>query len=651
MSILFYVNLVSTITNAGLAVISIRYYLSKGSIKNYYLLFMMASAFIWNMNVFFGIFNVPSDRYLIPIFFILFQTIPVFMISYGLNLKSMYISESIFFVIGMIASVFLTFSSIFYVVIGILLTFNVIFSITFMIAKYSNLISFTKRSKILSYMIFYGFFAVLETVITWLWIYKNSMWSYIEIMNSVLIPLYLYIVVNLVYEKHMTKISMLFLKNVLYGAIISALISSILMISYYTNFYFSKTSAAIQFFSMIFVIVFFSFLVFGNYLQKIDVFFERHLRIGHEYKREKMKDFVASIYEIDSLEKLNDLIVNYCTNVLNTNDVELFFKDISNNYTSILRGIKLNENDLPNGEPEKIIDLYYANLKIFPGKELFVWLKNSDKIEGFMVLGHKKNGRYSSEDLEWIEVLSNHIAFFLSRYRSIQRVIKVEKAMMFQERMASIGKLSSEVAHEIRNPLNVISTSLQMIRKSSDREENQKLWRYIEEELDRVNSILENFLYFSRQKSPILEEDDPSNVVKKVSLLLNEVALKKSVEIKLSLPDTPFNAKFDKTMLTEILLNIGTNALESVESGNWIKFKVEDLGHIFKISVSNNGKPIPQSEIQHIFEPFYTTKENGTGLGLSIVYNYVNAMNGNIEVKSDEEETIFSIEIPKGVKV
>jgi signal transduction histidine kinase len=335
---------------------------------------------------------------------------------------------------------------------------------------------------------------------------------------------------------------------------------------------------------------------------------------------------------------------------LNTEDIELFFKADDGNYVSIKR--ELSQSEVPCNDVEKIVDLYNIPFAgIFSGKELLVWMKNAGKVEGFMVLGHKKSGRYSSEDLEWIETLSNHLTFFLSRYRSIQRVIKVEKQMIFQERMAALGKLSSGVTHEIRNPLNVISTSIQMLRKSSDPAENEKLWKYIEEELVRVNSILENFLYFARQKPPVIEEGDPSEIVKKISLLLSENASKRSVEIKTYLPKIPFMAKFDKTMLMEILLNIGTNALDAVEPGQWIAFKIENFLEFFKISISNNGKPIPPSEIQHIFEPFYTTKENGTGLGLSIVYSYVNAMGGHVSVKSDEKETVFSIVIPMEVKV
>jgi len=650
MPTLFYINLASIVVNVIVMFIAIRYYFfTEENIKNPYLIFMIGASFFWNLDVFFEVFNLSSDQYLLPIFFILFQTIPVLMISYGLKFKYLYISESILLAIGMATSVLLIFFENFLLIIGILSTFNVIFSITFMMEEYSSIISFTKRSRILSYMVFYGLFSVLEAIIAWLWIYKSSMWPYVEMMNSILISVYLYTMVNLVYEKRI-RISMIFLKNVLYGAIISSLISSLLIISYYTNFYFSKTAGMIQFFSMTFVVIFLSFLVFGDYLQKIDTFFEKLLRTGRGYKREKTIEFVKKSLEIDSLEELNSLILNYCTGVLNTEDIELFFKADDGNYVSIKR--ELSQSEVPCNDVEKIVDLYNIPFAgIFSGKELLVWMKNAGKVEGFMVLGHKKSGRYSSEDLEWIETLSNHLTFFLSRYRSIQRVIKVEKQMIFQERMAALGKLSSGVTHEIRNPLNVISTSIQMLRKSSDPAENEKLWKYIEEELVRVNSILENFLYFARQKPPVIEEGDPSEIVKKISLLLSENASKRSVEIKTYLPKIPFMAKFDKTMLMEILLNIGTNALDAVEPGQWIAFKIENFLEFFKISISNNGKPIPPSEIQHIFEPFYTTKENGTGLGLSIVYSYVNAMGGHVSVKSDEKETVFSIVIPMEVKV
>ncbi len=643
-----YFDFASFIANLILFFVSLRYYFYAKKTLNPYLVLMVATSLLWNVALFFDTINFSISTLLISIFFILFGSIPVLMISYAFRFKVLY-----FFEFGIL----LTSSALIYlfllsrddlVSLGIISTLNVIFSIFFMIKKYTDIISFFTRSKVQTYIVFYGLFEVLEVIIFWLWIYHNGMWPYISIMNSILIPIYLYTIVDLVYEIRMVQISKAFLKNVLYGSMISLLISFILVVSYYTNFYFSKTASLIQFFSISFVVIFLSFLVFGDYLQKIDEFFERILRTGRGFKREKTINFVRRSLEIDSLEELEPLIVDYASSVLNTEDIELFFKDDDGNYRSVRRS--LNQKEIPCGDILKVVDLYsLPSVGIFSGKELLVWMKNAGKVEGFMVLGHKKSGRYSSEDLEWIDTLSNHLTFFLSRYRSIQRVIKMEKQMIFQERMAALGKLSSGVTHEIRNPLNIISTSIQMLRKGTDPYQNEKLWKYIDEELKRINSILENFLYFARQKPPVVEEGDPAEVVKKIALLLSESASKRSIEIRTVFP-SHFVAKFDKSMLMEILLNIGTNALDAVDEGKWISFEVEKFENYFKVSVSNNGKVISQSDLQRIFEPFYTTKENGTGLGLSIVYNYVNAMGGKIDVKSDENETRFSITLPMEVK-
>jgi len=650
MSSFFYINLASSIVDFIFLWLAVRYYIYEENIKNPYTIFTVVTSLLWNMTIFFSIFHLEMVYgYLLPIFFISFQTIPILMISYGLKFKYLYITESVIFTIGLIFSILLSAFHDLSFMIGAISTFNVIFAITFLVRKYYDVVSFTKRSRILSYIVFYGLFSVVETILSWLWIYKNPAWTYLIMMNSILLPIYIYTIMNLVYEKQITRISMSFLKNVLYGAMISSLISSVIIISYYANFYFSKSSGILQFFFMAFIVIFLSFIVFGNYLQKIDAFFEYHLRTGRGYKREQTLGFVRKSLEIDSLEELNALIVDYCSSVINTADVELFFKTDAGNFKSADREIAASE--MKYDDSEKIVDLYnVAGSGTLSNKELIVWMKNADKVEGLMVLGHKKSGKYSSEDLEWIDTLSNHVTFFLSRYRSIQRVLQIEQAMRFQERMAALGKLSSGVTHEIRNPLNIISTSIQMLKNNVDSEKSEKLWKYIEEELVRVNSILENFLYFARQKPPVIEEGDPSEVVKKISLLLAENASKRSIEISVNIPSVPFTAKFDKTMLMEILLNLGTNALEAAEDGGAVEFNVECTSKYFKISVSNSGKMIPVSELQHIFEPFYTTKENGTGLGLSIVYSYVNAMGGNVDVKSDENKTVFSILIPAEVK-
>ncbi|BBJ27824.1 ATP-binding protein [Athalassotoga saccharophila] len=648
MPVEFYFNFASFIANLILFFVALRYYFYAKKTLNPYLILMVTTSFLWNVALFFDMIDLTTSTALLSVFFILFGIIPVLMISYAFRFKVLYFFEFGILLVGSILTYFFLFSKTDLVSLGILSTLNVVFSIFFMTKKYTDIISFFARSKVQTYIVFYGLFEVLEVIIFWLWIYHNVMWPYISVMNSILIPIYLYTIVDLVYEIRMVQISKAFLKNILYGSMISLLISFILIISYYTNFYFSKSSSLIQFFSISFIVIFLSFLVFGDYLQKIDEFFERILRTGRGYKREKTINFVRKSLEIDSLEDLEPLIVDYASSVLNTEDIELFFKDDDGNYRSLKR--TLSQKEIPCGDILKVVDLYsLPSAGVFSEKELLVWMKNAGKVEGFMVLGHKKSGRYSSEDLEWIDTLSNHLTFFLSRYRSIQRVMKIEKQMIFQERMAALGKLSSGVTHEIRNPLNIISTSIQMLKKGTDPHQNEKLWKYIDEELSRINSILENFLYFARQKPPVVEEGDPVEIVKKIALLLSESASKRSIEIRTSFP-SPFLAKFDKSMLMEILLNIGTNALDAVDEGKWISFEVEKFENHFRISVSNNGKVIPQSDLQRIFEPFYTTKENGTGLGLSIVYNYVNAMGGKIDVKSDEDETRFSITLPVEVK-
>ncbi len=643
---LFYVNLAGMLMIFLMFLLSIRYNIyGEKEMKNIPLTFAGLSFMLWNVSQIFFFFNMKElENFFIIIFILTFSIVPTIMISHEFKFKHLHNFELFFLLFSVMFLILMMAGYDEYSTVSAISTFNVIFSLIFVIIEYSRAISFTRRSKILNYAVFYGLFSAMELIFFWLKLSAFQIWDYVIFMNSILLPVYLYALMSLSYGKQIVKASIVFFKNVIYGIMISLLISSILIVSYYANIYFSRSSDIFQFFFVAFILIFLSFMVFGDYLQKIDLFFEQHLRTGMGYKRGKMIEFVRKIPDTETLEECDALAKNFCFDIFNTEDVEIFFREDNGSFRSTERTIA--KDDLNVDESKKIIDLYVTwNRPLFlQDKEFLVWIMNSGKIEGFLLLGHKKIGKYTSEDLEWIETLSNHISFFLSRYRSIQKIKRAEETLRFQERMAAIGKLSAGVAHEIRNPLNIISTSFQLLKEKP--EEKDKLWRYIQEELSRVNAILENFLEFSRQRAPSIEEGDPSEIIKKTAFLLGDSASKKSVDVGIELPDQNRIVKFDRSMLMEILLNVGTNALDAIEDGGKITFKLGYTEKYFVISVSNNGQPIPPSDLPHIFEPFYTTKESGTGLGLAIVYNYVNKMNGRIDVRSDEKETIFSIFIP-----
>ena len=641
-------NLAGSMATGLMMLFALRYHFySKKEAQNLYIVLIASSFLLWNVSEFSKTFGRVDLQFIFFMSFLALASItPVLHVSKSLNLEKLYQLEWALLLVFGISMILIHFLSLNIQEWGaFFFTANSILTISYLAREHLKTRSFSRRSKITLHVIYYTTFAAFEISSVWVEVLSASAGSYLLSANSLALPIYLYVLLSIHYG-YKTLTSTGFFKNILYGAFISLVVSAFFVIGYYVNSYFTNRIGIIQSFFVSFALIFFAFFAFSAYLKKFDRILEKVVKSGAYYYRESMMNFVRQILEIDSLEELEPIVVGYCRKILNVKEVEIFFREQGEIYRSLNTSIKIDPKINYSLLSSKMVDLYTIPHKPshFKGKELLVWLKNVDKVEGFLLLGHKQFGKYTRLDMEILELISNQITFFMSRLRSIKRVRKAERSMFFQERMVSLGKLAFGVAHEIRNPLNVISTSLQILNE--DTSSTEKLKSYIQEEIERINNILENFLDFARQKSPSIEEGDVRELIDKTVLLLSENALKKSVKITPNVPKTPVMANFDKNMLMEILLNLGTNALDAVEKGGNIEFSLTFNKNLFTIEVSDDGKAIDPSNIDHIFEPFYTTKPNGTGLGLAIVYNYVHKMGGTVRVKSDKAETKFTVTLP-----
>ncbi len=651
-NVIFYINLASSMATGLMLLFALRYHFYyKQNVQNLYIILVATTFLLWNASDFFVIFDLPTFRLLFFYAFLILASItPALQISSILNLKKLYQTEFAFLLAfgGSFPFVYFNFSQrTISVLEATFFTMNSAFVIWYLTSSYMSTKSFSKRSKIAFNAIYYFAFSAFELATIWTDIYSTPVSSYLMISNSLILPTYLYILMVSTYGKS-ERISTGFFRNTLYGSFVSLIVSAFFVIGYYINSYFSGKIGIVQSFFVNFALVLFAFLAFSGYLKKVERLIEKLAKSGSYYYRENMMNFIHRVLETDTLEELEPLVSNYCRKVLNANDIEIFFKEENGTFKSAHKNLRKSATYKIPLSPD-IVDLYTIQNKFsdFRGKELLVWIKNGDKIEGFVLLGYKRFGRYTAADMEIVNIISDQLALFMSRLRSIQRVRNAERNMFLQEKMASLGKLAFGVAHEIRNPLNVISTSLQMI--DEDASSAEKLKGYIQEEINRINEILENFLDFARQRPRKLELFDVREIAEKTALLLNENASKKSVEISVKTPDSPLVIKNDKNMLMEILLNLGTNALDAVKNSEKIEFSLVADKRRFRIEVSDDGRAMSSEEIRHIFEPFYTTKEHGTGLGLAIVYNYVQSMNGNVSVSSKEEKTTFTVTLPMEV--
>ena len=235
---------------------------------------------------------------------------------------------------------------------------------------------------------------------------------------------------------------------------------------------------------------------------------------------------------------------------------------------------------------------------------------------------------------------------------------KLQQQIIRAEKLAAIGRLTSGITHEIRNPLLPIMTASEfLISKENDIsncDENTKLLKIIYEESKRLSRFLDQLSeidgknIYSGGKGLVLE------CLEETILLVSHSMKKRNIKLIKNYQKKDFYVPLSKDQLKQMFLNLLLNSIDSIEEKNLI----QNNDQYIKITISNNinnlliivedtGIGIDDENINNIFDPFYTTKEKGTGLGLPIISNLILSCGGEIQVESQYGKgTKFSITIP-----
>ncbi len=219
--------------------------------------------------------------------------------------------------------------------------------------------------------------------------------------------------------------------------------------------------------------------------------------------------------------------------------------------------------------------------------------------------------------------------------------------------MVLVGKLAAGMAHSIRNPLTSVNMRLFSLDRNLELTSTQKEdFEVISEEVRHIDTIVQNFLEFSRPPKLKMQRISPSVVVDLVIQLLEHRLKSYDVSVKIIRKRPLPEIKADPEQLKEVLVNLIVNACEAMDKGGLITIHeeeayVEPLKRAVVIRLSDNGHGIPESIKGKIFQPFFTTKEGGTGLGLSIASRIIEEHRGWLDVISNElEGTTFIITLP-----
>lgn len=212
----------------------------------------------------------------------------------------------------------------------------------------------------------------------------------------------------------------------------------------------------------------------------------------------------------------------------------------------------------------------------------------------------------------------------------------VIQASVEMERQASLGQLAAGLAHDIRNPLTIIRMTIQTLIKRESNPQHNEMLVMVEEEIERVNRVIENLLNFARPTQPKLEKISLLELLEGIRALVNASARKQNVGITLDC-DPLLEITADLSHIRQILMNLILNAIQAmpIEGGQITLLGSKKDGQII-LSVIDNGKGIPISLMPRVSEPFFTTKSAGTGLGLAICHVLAKSNHAELSIESQE---------------
>ncbi len=226
---------------------------------------------------------------------------------------------------------------------------------------------------------------------------------------------------------------------------------------------------------------------------------------------------------------------------------------------------------------------------------------------------------------------------------------KLEYQIFQAEKLAALGQLSAGMAHEINNPLFVISGRLEMLKQEEFSQKVKDTLSLIDAQTDRIRKLVDRILKFSRKPNPTLELININEVVESVLPLIhyNKMPVVK-IEIEKICGENMSQIKGDLHQLQEVFLNILINAYQSMPNGGKIKIITSNFQNLYaQIQIIDSGIGITAQNLKHIFMPFFSTKSEGTGLGLSICHNIIKNHNGSIELESQVNQgSTFTIKLP-----
>jgi len=222
--------------------------------------------------------------------------------------------------------------------------------------------------------------------------------------------------------------------------------------------------------------------------------------------------------------------------------------------------------------------------------------------------------------------------------RDLTEVQSLKREVETSRRLASLGRLAAGIAHEIRNPLSSIKGFATYFKERyRDNPDDQKTSEIMIHEVDRLNRVITQLLEFARP--PVIQKKRASlqSLIQHSLKMIERQASAKEIQVLSHFPSDVKEVDLDPDGINQVLLNLYLNAVEAMDQGGTlsVSLSMDEGSPWVKIIVSDTGTGIGKEDLEHIFDPYFTTKQTGTGLGLAIVHKIVEAHGGEVRAESE----------------
>jgi signal transduction histidine kinase len=403
---------------------------------------------------------------------------------------------------------------------------------------------------------------------------------------------------------------------------------------------------------------------------------ERSLfREKHEY-RAALTDFTRSIVRILEREKLITTLVDTLGRTLRVDHIAISMADEATRSFTVVHATGAPAATAPFPEAHGFIQSLIRRQEVVlqdefesgadgvdaevafnvcreNGWEVCIPLMIGGKLIGFIGIGRKHNlDAFSAEDLELLGTLAAEASVALENARLYEELKRSHDLIRRADRLSALGTLAAGIAHEVRNPLVAIQTFFQLApERLHDEEFFTTFLTMTASEVKRIADLITELLSFARSPTPSLGPVNLSEIADRVITLLEPEARKHKIELHRMLAGDGPIVRADGDQIKQVLINLVLNALQATAPEGTVSVTTSSVQHgsvtLGQLEVRDTGTGISPEQLDHIFNPFFTTKDKGTGLGLAIAHQVISEHGGSISVESVEGRgTQFLVHLP-----